>query len=176
MTFGPNVTTASFTVPIVNDVLVEGPQTVNLALSSPGGGALVGTPGSAVLTITDNDAGGAFQFGAAAYTATEPASGLTPGVATITVTRTVPAGMTAGLATVDYATSDGTATAGADYTATAGTLTFPVGVLSRTFTVPVLHDTVDEPAETVSLTLANPTGGATLGARSAAVLTITDND
>jgi hypothetical protein len=175
LTFGANVTTASFTVPIVNDVVVEGPETVTLTLSSPGG-ALLGTPSSAVLTIVDNDAGGAIQFSAAASIVTEPASAVTPVVATVTVTRTVPAGMTAGLATVDYATSDGTATAGQDYTATAGTLTFPVGILSRTFTVPVLHDTLDEPAETVNLTLSNPTGGATLGARSLAVLTITDND
>jgi hypothetical protein len=77
---------------------------------------------------------------------------------------------------VEYATSDGTATAGVDYTTTTGTLTFPVGALSRTFTVTVLHDTLDELNETVNLTLSNPTGGGTLGVRSTAVLTINDND
>ena len=59
--------------------------------------------------------------------------------------------------TVDYATSDETAAAGADYTATAGTLTFLAGETAKTVTVSVLDDVVDEGTET--LTLANPAGG-----------------
>ncbi len=45
----------SFTVSIVNDSTVEPNETVNLALSAPGGGAALGSPSSAVLTIVDND-------------------------------------------------------------------------------------------------------------------------
>ena len=44
--------------------------------------------------------------------------------------------------TVDYATSDGTAHAGTDYTATAGTLTFGAGETSQTITIPILNNTV----------------------------------
>ena len=51
--------------------------------------------------------------------------------------------------TVNYATAGGTATSGADFTATNGTLTFPTGVTSQTVTVPVANDTVAEPNETL---------------------------
>ena len=83
------------------------------------------------------------------------------GPATITVVRT---GGSVGTVTVDFATSDGTATAGADYLASLGTITFAPGETSQTFIVPILPDTLDEPDETVNLSLANPTGGATLAA------------
>ena len=58
---------------------------------------------------------------------------------------------------VDYATSDGTATAGQDYTATSGTLTFHPGDAAKTVSVPVLDDVVDDGGETVTLTLSNAT-------------------
>ncbi len=59
--------------------------------------------------------------------------------------------------TVRYATSNGTATAGSDYTAASGTLTFTAGITSRTFSVPVIGDTAFEPNETFSTTLSQPT-------------------
>ena len=61
--------------------------------------------------------------------------------------------------TVDYATADETATAGADYTATSGTLTFLAGETAKTVAVPVIDDVIDEGSETLTLTLANPSGG-----------------
>ena len=63
-----------------------------------------------------------------------------------------------GTLTVDYATSDGTATAGEDYTATSGTLTFEAGESSKTIEVTVLDDSHDEGEETVTLTLSNASG------------------
>lgn len=93
---------------------------------------------------------------------------------TITVTRT---GSAVGEVSVDYATSDGSALAPSDYTATNGTLIFPDGSSApRTFTIPISNDSFVEPDETVTLTLSNPTGDARLGAASTAVLTITDDD
>ena len=64
-----------------------------------------------------------------------------------------------GTLTVDYATSDGTATAGTDYTATSGTLTFEAGESSKTIEVTVLDDSHDEGEETLTLRLSNPSGG-----------------
>ena len=82
--------------------------------------------------------------------------------------------------TVSYATSNGTATAGQDYTETSGTLTFPANsVVSRTVSVPVTDDTVDEAEEeTFTLTLSNVHEASLAGGDStlAATGTITDND
>ena len=57
--------------------------------------------------------------------------------------------------TVDYATSDGTATAGDDYTATSGTLTFAPGDVAKTVSVPILDDLHDDDGETLTLALSN---------------------
>ena len=61
--------------------------------------------------------------------------------------------------TVNYATSDGTATAGADYTATSGTLTISAGSTSGSIDVTVLDDSHDDGGETLTLTLSNASNG-----------------
>jgi hypothetical protein len=76
--------------------------------------------------------------------------------------------------TVDYATSDGTATAGEDYTESSDTLPFTPGTTVLTFTIPITDDTVPECNETVLLTLSNP-ASAPLGTFRA-MLTIIDNN
>ena len=63
-----------------------------------------------------------------------------------------------GTVTVDYATADGTAQAGQDYTAAAGTLTFAAGETQKTVSVAVLDDAHDEGEETLTLTLSNASG------------------
>ena len=63
-----------------------------------------------------------------------------------------------GTVTVAYATADGTATAGADYTAASGTLTFQAGETEKTVDVAVLNDAHDDGGETLTLTLSDPTG------------------
>ena len=60
--------------------------------------------------------------------------------------------------TVQYATSNGTATAGDDYTETSGTLTFAANETAKTVSVPIIDDEVDDDGETLTLTLSNPTG------------------
>ena len=64
-----------------------------------------------------------------------------------------------GLLTVDYATADGNAQAGDDYTAASGTLTFQAGASSQTVEVAVLDDAHDEGEETLTLTLSNASAG-----------------
>ena len=61
--------------------------------------------------------------------------------------------------TVDYATADGSAQAGMDYTAASGTLTFQAGESSQTVNVTVLDDSHDDTEETLTLTLSNPSSG-----------------
>jgi hypothetical protein len=55
LTFGPDVTSATFTVPVLHDFALEGPRTVPLTLSAPGGGAILGDDPTATLTILDAD-------------------------------------------------------------------------------------------------------------------------
>ena len=65
-----------------------------------------------------------------------------------------------GPVSVDYATADGTAKAGEDYTAASSTLTFAAGETAKTVSVAVLNDAHDDGGETMKLTLSNATGGA----------------
>ena len=90
---------------------------------------------------------------------------------TFTVTLSGASGKTV---TVDYATADATATSPADYTSAAGTVSFAPGVVTRTFTVPIVGDTLDEFDETFTANLSNPTN-ATI-ADNQGIGTITDND
>jgi photosystem II stability/assembly factor-like uncharacterized protein len=84
-------------------------------------------------------------------------------------------GNIAGAASVDYATSDGTANQRTDYTPASGTLSFAPGELSKSFTVLIKNNEIDDGDRTVNLTLSNPSG-AVLGTPAMAVLTILDDD
>jgi hypothetical protein len=160
-------------VPITQDATDEPDETVALALSVPTGGATLGATSNATLTITDDDAAppmpGTLQLSAATYSVGEGGAN-----AAITVTRT---GGSDGAVSARLATSNGTATAGADYTAADVIVNFAAGdAANKTVNVPVTQDATDEPDETVALSLSAPTGGATLGATTAATLTIADDD
>lgn len=167
LTFGDGETEKTFTITLNEDSLFEGDETINLTLSNTVG-ARIGTPNPAQLTITDNDGAPVVEFSSATYSVAEGTA-----EATITVTRT---GGTNGGVTVNYATANNTASAAADYTATAGTLNFDAGETTKTFTILIADDTAVEGDETINLTLDSPAGGASLGTQSAATLTITDND
>ncbi|MFN9402302.1 MAG: bluetail domain-containing putative surface protein, partial [Dolichospermum sp.] len=74
---------------------------------------------------------------------------------------------------VNYATANGTATAGLDYTAINRLLTFNPGVTSQVINIPILNNSLNEADETFTLTLSSPTN-ASLGAVTTATTTITD--
>jgi alpha-tubulin suppressor-like RCC1 family protein len=98
---------------------------------------------------------------------------ITEGASASAVVTLTPASATA--VTVDYATSDGTALAPADYTQANGTLTFAPGETSKTISLATVDDAAIESAETFSVALTNLTGTATLGTATQTV-TIVDND
>ena len=76
--------------------------------------------------------------------------------------------------TVKYATANGTATAGADYVATSGTLTFAPGETAKSVTVGVIGDTTVESNEKFTVKLSSPSG-ATIS-RTTATGTIVNDD
>jgi len=93
---------------------------------------------------------------------------------TVKVTRT---GDDSSAVSVDYATSDGTATAGSDYTATSGTLTFAPGELTKSISIPILDDNIFENGnETFNLTLSNPTNSAVFQTPATSTISIQDSD
>jgi uncharacterized repeat protein (TIGR03803 family) len=159
LSFAAKVTTRTFSVALLPDTLDEGNETIGLTLTNPVGGVL--GQDSATIAITDDDDAGVIELAAASFSGSE-----TGGVAVVTVKRS---GGTASAASIDYATSDGSAQAGADYTATSGTLTFLAGQTSKTFGIPILADGAPEQTETLIVTLSNPGGGAVLGAQGSAV-------
>jgi hypothetical protein len=112
--------------------------------------------------------GSTIQFGQSAYSTSEGA-----GSTTVTVTRS---GDLSAPATIEYATTDGTANDRGDYNTTIGRLRFAAGENSKAFIVLITNDAYAEGAEGFNLTLSNPTGGAALGATSSAAVTINDND
>jgi hypothetical protein len=107
------------------------------------------------------------QFSATAYSVRE-----SDGAAQVQVIRT---GSDESPASVNFATSDGTAHAGSDYTPTSGTILFGIGERSKTVTIPILNDNAIEGDETVNLDLSNSVGGR-FGSITHAVLTILDDE
>ncbi|HEY5622818.1 MAG TPA: DUF5666 domain-containing protein [Gammaproteobacteria bacterium] len=110
---------------------------------------------------------GVLQIAASVYESTEGT------IVNILVSRS---DGSAGVASVEYATADGTAKGGADYAATNGTLTWANGVSgNRTVSIVLTDDALAEPTESFTLTLSNASG-ASLGANSSATVNILDND
>lgn len=112
---------------------------------------------------------GSLQFDAASLSVDENA-----GTASLTVTRT---GGSDGAVSVTVSSSNGSATAGSDYTALNTTVSFAAGdAATKTMTVLIADDGEGEADESLSVTLPAPTGGASIGAVPNATLTIRDND
>lgn len=169
LSFGQGILTRQITVDILDDAAVEGDETFKVVLFDVDGGASLDPARDEVtVTINDDESAGTFQFATASITAGEPA-----GSATVTVTRS---GGTTGAASVSYEAEAGTATAGLDFTAVAGTLNFASGQASASFQVPILNDAFAEGNETVLLSLSSPTAGTSLGNPAEAVLTIVDDE
>jgi aldose sugar dehydrogenase len=108
------------------------------------------------------------QFSATSYVVNENAGGVT-----VSVTR---GGNTTQPATINYATSNGSATQPSDYTNTSGTLQFAPGETVKTFVVPVIDDAIVEGNETVNVVLNAPGGGAVEGSPFTSTITILDDD
>lgn len=162
----------SFQVPTSEDDQVESAETINVLLSSPGGGAGLGAPAGATITIRDDDvAGTPGQISLASATLSANEAG---GSVAVVVRRT---GGTTGEVGARLTTHDGTASGGADYTHVDQVVTFAPGdAADKTIVVPLLDDGAIEPLETFHAMLDVPTGGASLGDPSMVAIDVSDDD
>jgi glucose/arabinose dehydrogenase len=165
VTFPPNQTSRTVSVPLVNDALDEDDETFVVNLTAPSGVSI--GDGQAQGTITDDDPLPALT--AVDCAALEGDAGSTP--CAFGVTLTPPSGRAVA---VGYTTQNGTATAGSDYTTASGTLSFAAGATSGTVAVNVLGDPAAEGDESFALALASPSNATLADAQGDAV--IVDDD
>ncbi|HEX3530346.1 MAG TPA: Calx-beta domain-containing protein [Thermoanaerobaculia bacterium] len=167
----------TISVPILDDDQIEGWEDFIYSLADPTGGAVLGNGYlySWIWTVIEDDeislaSPGRLELAVASPLTVEEGAGK----AEVSVRRT---GGMAGRVSVRYTVTAGTAKPGVDFTPVSGVLVWGDSDLSEhSFTIPILDDHQSEGNETVKIELSAPTGGATLGTPSAAVLTILDDD
>ncbi|MGD9720566.1 MAG: Calx-beta domain-containing protein [Pirellulales bacterium] len=169
VTFAPGETSRIVSVPVVRDLVAESTETFSLLLSGVTGATLTRTSATATIADDDHVSPPPPSVSIANVSTSEGNSGTK--AARFTVSLSAPAGAPV---TVAYATSNGTATAGSDYTATSGTLSFAPGETTKTFDVLVTGDTVVETDETFTAQLTSASGATIAGAK--ATGTIVNDD
>jgi endoglucanase len=170
LTFAPGVNSQTVTVAVIGDTVVEASnESFGLSLTSPTGGAVLART-KALGIILDDDSDRTLSLSPLAVRVTEPLSG----TADVTFTATLSADPGRAV-TVDFATANGSALAGSDYTATSGMLSFAPGERTKTVSVPVLADSVVEGEETFTLTLSAPTNATIAAGKGTATATIADS-
>jgi len=134
---------------------------VNVHSSNFPTGEIRGQFASSVSAVT-------MQFSATGFVVNENA-----GNVTVSVTRS---GDTTNASTINYATTNGSATQPSDYTSTSGTLQFASGETVKTFVIPIVDDSLVEGNETINVVLSSPAGGAVEGSPFSSTITILDDD
>jgi chitinase len=174
LTFVPGVTTQTVSVPISQDALDEGEETLQLNLTLPAGSPATIADAQAIGTIVDDD--GPTISVDDRTVAVEGAAGTTQ---TVTFTISLSAASVQPV-TVRYATANGTAVSPADYVAVPLTaVTFAPGETTKTVDVTVNGDALDEVDETFQLQLTPPAAGTPMNATildAAGIATIVDDD
>ena len=146
LTIPTGQTTGTITVLVNGDRLAEANKTFYVYLRSPTNAAIA--DGTGVGTIVDDEP----RISISDKTVTEGNTGGTSAIFTVTLSAAYDVNVT-----VNYDTANGTATAGSDYQAASGTLTFTPGQTSKTVSVPVLGDRLPEANETFFVNLSGPT-------------------
>ena len=148
LTVAAGATSGSVDVPVLDDSTYEGNEALTLDITAVSGVVVADTQGHG--TITEDDA-------APSITVDDPT--VAEDGATMTFTISLDATAAVDVA-IDYATSDGTATAGADYTGTSGTATITAGNTTTAVDVSVLDDGTYEGDEMLALDLSGEVNGA----------------
>lgn len=161
--FGPGELSKVISIPIIDDNLFENGvnEIFNLNLSNPTNSAIVVTPPGTTVLIRDNDSAPIVSLPSLPtiiFSAVEGDSGTTDLSFNVFLTNPSVQDIT-----VDYATSDGSATAGSDYVASSGTITIPAGTTVGTASIPIIGDTVVEPPEVFRVDLTKATNVSSIG-------------
>ncbi len=175
LSFAPGETSKTVTVDVIGDTTPEQDETFSLTLSNPDNADLSNNA-NGVATIVDDDTAVTLPvipvLQIENISITESDSGTMAAAFNITLSI-----ISSNTVTVDYATSDGTATASEDYVSKSGALSFAPGETSKTVIVDVIGDVIAEFDETFTLTLSNAANAnADLSNNATGVATIIDND
>jgi len=169
LTFAPGETSKTIPVTVNGDTLFEGNETFQVVLSGPTNSGLVKDIGTITITNDDIQPPPSFSIVNAAIT-----EGTGPGE-TLMRFQVALSRVAASASTVNFATSDGTALAGSDYTATTGTLTIPAGSLFAFLDVPITREALVEGNETLTVTLSSPSAGTAIGVGTATGTILNDD-
>ena len=167
VTFAAGSSTAIVTLTPTNDTIFEATETAILTLATGTGYTFSTTNRAATVNITDNDLQPTINLSA---NQTIVEGNTNPQNVSYTVTLS---NASTQAITVQYATANGTAIGGSDYTNTTGTLTFNPGIITQVINIPILNDSLNEANETFTLNLTTATN-ATLGTAITTTTTITD--
>jgi len=168
LSFPAGTTSQNITVQVNGDTADESDETFWVNLSNPSNAIIADGQGAG--TITNDDTASALpSLSINNVTVTEGDAGTVNAVFTVSLSPASDQPVS-----VDFATADNTATAGADYQANNGSLSFPAGTTTQNITVQVNGDTADESNETFLVNLSNPSN-ATIGEGQGTGM-ITDDD
>lgn len=168
ITFPAGVTTTTVKISVKGDVLNEADETVFVDLGNPDPNLRLGSDSRGIVSIVNDDAAAVVSSSDVTRAEGMPGAGTT---VNFPVTLSKAIGQPAA---VSYATANGTARAGSDYSATAGVVTFAPGATSAVVSVPLMGDRLYEPTETFTLQLSAPVN--VVLAASSVTGTIADDD
>lgn len=140
----------------------------------PSGTVVISDISNGLFVLHDHTATLSQSAGRIGFVGTTTTVGENAGSAQVRVRRNI--GFV-GAVSIQFATSDGTAIAGGDYTTASGTLNWAAGELDeRTITVPLVNDAESESTETFRITLSNLTGGAVIDGSTTLDVSVTNDD
>ena len=166
LTFNPGETLKTLSISILHDPLVTGNLSFNVNLSVPSGGAQLASPSSASVVEIDAEAG--INFASSSASVMENSNSV--------VLAVVCSNPNVEPISVNYATADGTASAGVDYQATSGMLTFTGGQVTNYITVPIINNVQVGGNLMFSVNLFNPAAPGVVLTPSTETVTIINNN